>query len=80
MVNITFSSTPFVTVHADMQVNSSVGLISAVGLPQDIVSTLAITYVPNSEDQDGYAGRLDIQFILITVANIRCVSTPRLTL
>jgi hypothetical protein len=73
-VNITLSSTSLVTTHTEMEVNSSVGLIGVVGLSQDIVFTLAITYVPDSDVQDGDGGRLDIQFIVITVPNVRCVS------
>jgi len=74
-VNVTLSSTPLVTTHTDMEVNSSVGLIGVVGLSQDIVFTLAITYVPDSDVQDGDGGRLDIQSIVITVPNVRATSS-----
>lgn len=75
-VNVSLSS-PSVAMHtADAQVNSSIGWISAVGLSEDVAFTIAITYVPDSGSQDGDGGRLDIQFIMLTVSNIRCVLLP----
>lgn len=75
-VNVSLSS-PSVAMHtADAQVNSSIGWISAVGFSEDVAFTIAITYVPDSGSQDGDGGRLDIQFIMLTVSNIRCVLLP----
>jgi len=73
-VNISFSS-PSVAMHTDVQVNSSIGWISAVGLSEDVAFTITITYVPNSGSQDGDGGRLDIQFIILTVSNISATSS-----
>jgi len=72
---ITISSSSPKSLYTNTQVNSSVGWISAVGLPQDIVLTLAITYVPDSGRRDGDGGRLDIQFITISVANTSATSS-----
>lgn len=57
----------------DVQVDSSIEWISAAGLPQDSVLTLGITYVPNANEPNGDGGRLDIDSITITVANVRSV-------
>ncbi|KIM90232.1 hypothetical protein PILCRDRAFT_1576 [Piloderma croceum F 1598] len=73
-VNVSFSS-PSVAMHTDAQVNSSIGWISAVNLSEDVAFTITITYVPNFGSQDGDGGRLDIQFIILTVSNISAISS-----
>jgi len=73
-VNVSFSS-PSVAMHTDAQVNSSIGWISAINLSEDVAFTITITYVPNFGSQDGDGGRLDIQFIILTVSNISAISS-----
>jgi len=58
-----------------LQVNSSIGWISAIGLPNDVALTLALTYVPDLSGQNGDSGRLDIRSIIITVPNVTATSS-----
>jgi len=51
-----------------MRFNSSIGVSSALGLPEDSIVSLAVTYVPDS-------GRLDIQSITISVTNTSATSS-----
>jgi len=75
MANATISSSSLKPVDLDAQFNSSTGWITAVGLPDDRPLTLGITYVPDPNGQNGDAGRLDIKFILVTVANASATSS-----
>ncbi|EMD39338.1 hypothetical protein CERSUDRAFT_112979 [Gelatoporia subvermispora B] len=64
VANISLSTTdPLVSITT--QVNTSAGLVSAVGLPADKPTTLAITYIVT----EGLAARLDIDSITITTAS-----------
>jgi len=63
IANVTLSTeNPVVSITT--QVNTSTGFISAVGLPADKATTLAITYIVT----EGKAARLDIDSITITTA------------
>jgi len=75
MANVTISSSSLKPLNLDTQFNSSLGWLTAVGLPDDRPLTLGITYVPDPDGENGDAGRLDIKFILITVANTSATSS-----
>jgi len=80
--NVTISSTTLKPLYLDTQVDSSIGWISADGLPEDRILTLGITYVPDSDGQNGDGGRFDIQFVTMSVANTSVTSSflPSMTL
>lgn len=82
LANITLSSMSQRPLYVDAQVNTSIGWIAADGLPDDRIITLGITYVPDTGGQNGDGGRLDIEFMTLTVASASVTSAflPSVTL